>query len=199
MHIALQACEELVAGDEIAVYDGNVCVGATVVSGDLEKPIIIKASMQEPDPDIINGYTEGNAIQLMVWKHQSGEVLQAAYEYLEGAHQFAPLETLAGKLKAFGNEDNDPNTGAAHFKVLPNPFVHKTKLTLFLKEEAMMTMRIQNIEGNVMKTSSELLLSAGQHNLDLDTQELNSGIYFLTIQIVGENETIDHIQKLIKL
>ncbi len=199
MHIALYPCDELQAGDEIAVYDGNICVGATVISDDTEKPIIIKASRQEPDLKSINGYTEGNTIQLMVWKHQSGEVLQAGYEYLEGSQRFAPLETLTGKLKAYENEDNDPNTGTVNFKVMPNPFAQKTNVTVFLKEEARVGMYIQNVKGEIMKTTGEIVLGTGQHNLDLDMQELNSGIYFLTIQIVGESETTQHIQKLIKL
>ncbi len=71
--------EDLEAGDEIAVFDGEVCAGAVRLDGTLPSTapyLQIAASKAEPGETPPNGYTEGNAISVKIWDASN----QAEYE-----------------------------------------------------------------------------------------------------------------------
>jgi|GEM_PF-1685787 len=199
MHIVLSPCEELQSGDEIAVFDGSVCVGAAVVNGDRETPIIITTSQHDPASEMPNGFTAGDEISLMVWNSGTGEISKVEYEYLEGSQTFAPLETMFGELKSGIFDNENPNTADLQLQVIPNPFAQKTSALFFLRESGTVKMHIQNMNGITMDEIPAREMEKGQQNIALDLQKLGSGIYFLLIEIETENSSNSYIQKLIKM
>jgi hypothetical protein len=60
------ACE-LVAGDEIGVFDGALCVGASVVSGSW--PLPITAWHNDPQTPAKDGYDCANPMSFRIWRH----------------------------------------------------------------------------------------------------------------------------------
>jgi hypothetical protein len=58
--------EGLVAGDEIGIFDGNLCVGAHVVDG-TEDIYFVAAGADDPDQGI-NGFTTNNPIFIRIFK-----------------------------------------------------------------------------------------------------------------------------------
>ncbi len=77
--------------DEIAIYDGDQCVGSGVLdqcidSLDNNTYINIICSMDDPDQAGINGYTPGNDIKYRIWDENS----QLEYTYVYTIFQYAP-------------------------------------------------------------------------------------------------------------
>ena len=77
--------------DEIAIYDGDQCVGSGVLdqcidSLDNNTYINIICSMDDPDQAGINGYTPGNDIKYRIWDENS----QLEYTYVYPIFPYAP-------------------------------------------------------------------------------------------------------------
>lgn len=75
----------LVNGDEIAVFDGDLCVGAVVLDG--AWPISITAWQGDPSQGL-DGFTNGNTIQFRLWVAGEGLDLEAAPTYATGDGTF---------------------------------------------------------------------------------------------------------------
>jgi hypothetical protein len=88
-------------GDEIGVFDGDVCVGSTSFQGD--NMIGISVSMADPTANEIDGFKLGNPIYFRIWKQKTD------FEYINvQAHfnfsfdtVFRALGTAIVELKAF--------------------------------------------------------------------------------------------------
>lgn len=82
---------ELNPGDEIAVFDGNVCVGSQIV----EAPITplascnIVLSRDDPSTAVKDGYTEGNLITYKIWKKNLNLEVSEITHYFPFAPMFA--------------------------------------------------------------------------------------------------------------
>jgi hypothetical protein len=55
----------LQTGDEIAIFDGNICVGDKVLTGPLTSTVSVKAAKK--DAGLSNGYTIGHPISVKIW------------------------------------------------------------------------------------------------------------------------------------
>ena len=82
---------EITPGDEIAVFNGELCVGVGVISNDKKQPISITASMDDPLTDDIDRFTEGNKLSI---KYLSSTNCLPVDLYIEGVLEtqyFSPL------------------------------------------------------------------------------------------------------------
>ncbi len=63
----------LIAGDEIGVFDGTVCVGAYKLTTPINpvSPPFITVSKDDPATTPIDGYSEGNTIVYKLWKNST--------------------------------------------------------------------------------------------------------------------------------
>ncbi len=195
MHIALAPNEVLEVGDEVGIFDGDVCVGAAVINANNET-VIITCSQHDPASEIIDGFSAGNPISIKVWKKQSGDVFDVEFTLLEGAVVFAPLETMIGEIESLitGISTFD---GRLSYSIHPNPFAQKTTLMFSLKESQDLGISIRNLNGSTVLEIPGQTFTKGEHAIEIDLQDLEKGIYFMTIQSnSGANSTM---QKLIKM
>ncbi len=83
--------EDMVYPDEIAAYDGDICVGAEVVSGDWPLPVITWQSGQGQP-----GFTTGNPITIRVWseENQFEAVANVTYAQGNGTFGFGPMSRI---------------------------------------------------------------------------------------------------------
>ncbi|MBN2416785.1 hypothetical protein JXO52_13135 [bacterium] len=96
----------LTEGDEVAVYDGDLCVGATKVTPNnlghllpLAISSILKVSL--PNGTFLPGATNGNPILYRVWDKETNSEFQAwASEYSSGDGTFGQSYTVAYSLTA---------------------------------------------------------------------------------------------------
>ena len=68
----------LVAGDEIGIFDDSLCVGTVVLTGDLGilldlKKIAASAGVDDPDTEKIDGFKNGHAISYKFWDASEDE------------------------------------------------------------------------------------------------------------------------------
>ena len=90
-------------GDEIGIFDGNVCVGMGVLTQVLNGTVILSmvASKDDAIPPAKNGYTPGNTISYKVWDTSSGtEVSNAQASYVSGVGIYAVGATSTFNLSA---------------------------------------------------------------------------------------------------
>jgi len=76
-------------GDEIGIFDGDVCVGALTVTHNItkENPLAIKTSQDDDYNDNnVNGFVEGNAITFKFWDQSENIEISVSpdYQTLEG-------------------------------------------------------------------------------------------------------------------
>ncbi|MBK9096604.1 MAG: T9SS type A sorting domain-containing protein [bacterium] len=110
----------LIAGDEIAVFDGERCVGAVLLTEPIPVGgnIIIKASTDDPGTPIIDGFINGNPISYKFWLSSiSQEVSEYTANYISGSGVFVslgsatvefanvvPVEFISFKANVSGNK-----------------------------------------------------------------------------------------------
>lgn len=70
----------------------------------------------------------------------------------------------------------------------PNPFNPSTTISYALPKEEMVTIRVYDILGQVVKTLVNQSQSAGTHTVSFKANELTSGIYFYSIQAGNFNQ-----------
>ncbi len=82
-HLNIQNClidiDSLEAGDEIGVFDGNLCVGIYKMESLVRDMIPILCSKNTLTTGTPNGYTAGHAVRIKLWRHR----LQREYNQLE--------------------------------------------------------------------------------------------------------------------
>ena len=71
----------LQVGDEIAAFDGEICVGAVKLTENDFNNNAVSIPASASDPNGVNGFTEGNPIELKVWKNETNEEDKLITEY----------------------------------------------------------------------------------------------------------------------
>jgi len=97
----------LEAGDEIGIYDGDVCVGALLIEGEFTQtnPLAIVAATDDPTTTEIDGFTAGHSIEYRMWdSSESLESVATIVTYSYGAGQFASQGTVVAAISAAGNQ-----------------------------------------------------------------------------------------------
>ena len=120
MTVALSVDPEIEDGDEIGIFDGETCVGASK-SGSLIY-VTIPVSMDDPETEAIDGFVQGNPITARIWHHNTNVAESADLNFLEGSSTFQPLETYIGSIKTILTSINEAETSdGVTFEINPNP------------------------------------------------------------------------------
>ena len=91
----------LQAGDEIAVFDGDICVGLSILSDSIPSGgfLSLIASMNDPTTSETDGFITNDTITFIVWKSQTQEVIEIVDAlYLQGNGKFSPQSTAVVEL-----------------------------------------------------------------------------------------------------
>lgn len=119
----------LTPGDEIGLFDGNLCVGAlTLLPRHLENRLAsIPASAADRDDN--PGFTEGNPILIRLWKASTGEVIPLEPEIIKGGSSFRKNESLFASLEKYA-ATGTPLPGTIGLRIYPNPTSGKLTIAL---------------------------------------------------------------------
>jgi len=71
-------------GDEIAAFDGTICVGAVKISENNIENNVVSISASVSDNDVQNGFIEGDPIELKVWHVNKSAEFQTKSEVIKG-------------------------------------------------------------------------------------------------------------------
>jgi PKD repeat protein len=78
--------------------------------------------------------------------------------------------------------------------IAPNPFENSTNVKFYLVQDADVQITLLDLLGREVKTLNAATLNAGDHNIELNTNnEINTGIYLLKVRVNG----IEKVEKVI--
>ncbi|MFN3695450.1 MAG: hypothetical protein ACK4UV_10615, partial [Ignavibacterium sp.] len=86
----------ITAGDEIGIFDGNVCVGVNqIANNNLAQGLIqIIASADDPTTNTQDGFITGNLILLKLWDNETNQIIDINnLTLVSGSSLFEPLGT----------------------------------------------------------------------------------------------------------
>ena len=193
--------EELEAGDEIAVYDGSLCVGTarlhfTVGGG--TNALGIVSSEDDPATTPIDGFSNGDQISFKVWDYSEGSEFPVTdVEFVTTGGQPVPAPPFAGNSMAIarlgmitGIEAPASGALATSFTLeqnYPNPFNPTTTIRFSLPGSGFTTLTIFNSLGQTVRTLVRKNLPAGEYDVVWDSRNRNgepvsSGVYLYRLQ-----------------
>jgi len=179
----------LKAGDEVAVYDGNLCVGAVIVDG--EWPLEMNA--WEAD-SVSQGFITGNNITVRIWDNQTNLEYESDITFEIGNGSFG--DGVFSRINIDGtNIVSVPNNGISlptKFSLsqnYPNPFNPSTKIKYSIPHSSKVVIKLFDILGNEIETLVNEEKPAGEYRFQLNAASLSSGVYFYRIQAGSFVET----------
>ena len=194
----IEACvngEHLNVGDEIAIYDGDQCIGISVLSNRLSVAGPIEIIASKDDGKGI-GFNDGDQISFRVWRSNTGEEL---FIDVSGVQHFDPNRaqlTAASVFEGLGTAvvainlsttsvaDNLEMPQSYHlYQNHPNPFNPTTKISYDLPEATDVKLEIFDLQGNMVRRFVEGHQGAGHHTIEWNGRNSQgirvvSGIYF---------------------
>jgi hypothetical protein len=198
MHIVIQPDEQLKEGDEIGVFDGNICVGAATYDGDASKPIIIITSMDDPYNEAIDGFVKDASIEIIIWNNVSGGMTYVDHNAVSGSSVFEPLSTLVAELLWTYTGANQISSNELYMKASPNPFDEKIQINFTLPDNGLVKIECFDILGIKVKSTFEQYMLQGNHNISFLMHDLEKGVYLLWITFIQKSEKSQKIIKIIK-
>jgi PKD repeat protein len=175
-------------GDEIAVYDGNNCVGASVYNG-TNSFVCLNASVDDPNTSITDGFIPGHTYKLVVYNNKVKREIDISELILYNGTKpvFEELATAVIGIKS-GNEITTVNNNGDNLgECVPNPFSEETNITYKLKSTEDVKIEIYNMLGEKIKTIVEANMPSGIHTVKWNRtnssgQKVPSGIYLYRME-----------------
>jgi len=199
MHIAVYTSDELMPGDEIGVFDGDVCVGAAIYNGNSQNPIIIKTAMDDPTTEVVDGFTTGNPIGVFTAKNPYGEISQIVYQSIEGSINFEGLSTMICSVDEILTGISAEETSLSAFEIIPNPFTNQTHIHFSFSEPTLVTIDIMNMKGEIVSTSIPERYESGKNIKTLDFTRMSKGVYMMHISCKTDSQQYTLNRRLIRL
>lgn len=175
----LQLDLDIAEGDEIGVFDGELCVGVGVVSEDKEHPICIVASMDDPVTDEIDGFIEGNNLEFRYMSSKLSEPIVVYGIEIYGYSSYTPLETYVCNL--YSSPDGQLNSKEELFNVniYPNPTKAILNIEIVNYLEGHLQIELVNLLGKTIDIVFQENITRGKTTIRYDISDVTSGIYYL--------------------
>ncbi|RJP82626.1 MAG: T9SS C-terminal target domain-containing protein [Candidatus Zixiibacteriota bacterium] len=186
----------LEVGDELAVFDGDLCVGATVYCDSF--PMVIAAWEDDiATPEVVDGYQDGNDMTFK-WFDASANAeitfvpppgIQSAVPEADPyrpAHAGFGAGFLARRSLTDGLAQVQPLP--QEFRLLqnyPNPFNAETVIPLELPQRSRVKIELFNLRGQSLGVIHEGIENAGWPKIRYDASALSSGVYFYRVTAEG--------------
>lgn len=183
-------------GDEIAVFDGNLCVGAVPFEG--EYPVYLTAWMDDiSTPNVVDGYYPGNEMTFVWYNVSENQEIkfnpppqtQAAEPE---ANPYIPLHSGFGQgFYALRNLDYGMESVTQlpkEYKLgqnYPNPFNSSTVIPFELPQRSKVRLDFYDICGRQVWTLDAGTYDAGWKQVHVKPAHLSSGVYFYRITAEG--------------
>nr|WP_319509289.1 right-handed parallel beta-helix repeat-containing protein [uncultured Draconibacterium sp.] len=176
----------LKVGDEIAAFDGDVCVGAIRLTERHLRNKVVSISASLSDDDLANGFTEGHEVTLVTWNAETNSE-QEFHPIIDGQQV-----VYQGLVSTFVQLKNDDINNNAEFEMLidvyPNPATDFVTINFSVLPEQETRIILTDLTGK------QLVNKVVETTLErLDIQPYSAGIYIVRV----ENSRNYKISKLI--
>ncbi len=171
-------------GDEVAVFDGNKIVGASIVASEnvLENSVPVFSTLTNG-----NGYEPGNPISIVIWDSQDQIEVSATYTFDYGyakAYTKTSFPSNDGEFSVVNILKNstgiDDNT-LSEISVYPNPATDHITVNITNSNSGISTFQIHNLLGEVVYSVSKEFTETTSININY----LEPGLYFIKIENNG--------------
>jgi hypothetical protein len=183
----------LEAGDEIAIYDGDLCVGADIVDG--EWPLEMNAWAADSTG---LGFAAGNTIRARVWSKQTDVEYETDITFEVGSGTFG--DGLYSRVSLTGtvvvSVEEEESTVPMEFAIsepYPNPFNPTTTIHVSVPVESHVQVTVYNLLGQRVTVLAEGYFEAGMHRVRFDADGLSSGVYLIHASVKGEISRISRV------
>lgn len=180
-----QGNDGLKPGDEIGIFDGDLCVGAAVYDG--AEVFGMSASMADPSSDIpLPGFTEGHKYTLRFWNHEKMQ----EYSNLSWAATTGSSLTFASFGTAFitftGTETTEVSTSEAIQAIMayPNPFRETVNLRMQLATTTDVSLAFYDATGRLVDRMDLKAMPAGEHIISWKPEETDNSNPSTTVYLV---------------
>tara|TARA_E500000178_G_C16678501_1_gene598296 strand:- start:51 stop:617 length:567 start_codon:yes stop_codon:yes gene_type:complete len=171
------------AGDEIAAYANGEVVGATKVVDPNGVTVIAAWGGYDQYGIELPGYTDGDAIELRVWKHTTGEELYVTAD-LEGSY-YGETPLTSGSATV-----HDMSAVPMDFVLnqnYPNPFNPSTQIEYSLPESGQVTLSIYDVSGRLVQTLVDGVVGSGYHTVTWNGKDsaghtVSAGLYIYSLK-----------------
>lgn len=174
----------LAIGDELGVFDGNLCVGAIRFEGSF--PLALVAWRDDPQTPSQDGYFAGDTMQFRLWDSDLSMERDLVPSYLAGDGTFEngaySILVLVGDTSPVYGED-DSIEQREILLASPSPFNARTSLFFRLLEGDFVSLKIYDVAGRfVAHLVDSEWMNPGLHQipwngLDDEGLSLPSGVY----------------------
>nr|NQU88920.1 PKD domain-containing protein [Bacteroidota bacterium] len=200
MHLMLMPDADMATGDEVAVFDGEICVGVTVYDGNSENPISMTASLDDPQTTIVDGYTAGNEFSIKIWQHENQvQIDDAKVDYISGTWQFQPLETFVGIIHPLLTSIEALTAQSLQVNLYPNPVKNRANISFTLPDDGLVSVEICDLAGKTLMEPMEKSCPSGNSNITLQSQNIEPGCYFLKFRLISKGSEVVKYVKFIKI
>ena len=190
MNINLVGLREagLSVGDELAAFDGNICVGTLKITEQQvaqgSASLIASYSTDEKNK---NGFADGDKIKIYTWNQLSGNEAEMQAEIVSGQMTYERNSTVLAKLKSAGTGSNKLSD-LVKIDIFPNPSVGKVTVRFSELPEPGSSIDILDLSGRKITSRT---VAGFNEMFDLTGQP--AGIYLVKASL-GSDELL---QKLI--
>jgi len=174
-------------GDELAVFDGELCVGATTLMPHHLARQAVSIAVSAADGLGMPGFSEGNVFTLKLWSSAQNREYVLEPEVITGTTTFLKHESTLLSLENYAvtGLEGELYTGTTEIKCYPNPFSEEITFEINLAENTEVQVEVYNQMGQRVKIlSSRKHLTAGTHRIKWDgknsgNQKVAPGIYYV--------------------
>ncbi len=148
---------DLQPGDEIGVFDGDICVGMGIITAVLDGTTIylsIRVSQDDPDTQVTDGYISGHSINYRIWDTSEGAGYSSCEAiYKSGQGIFAPGSSSSFNLSATSSITQSIKLASgwniASFAILPSNMLLKNILDPLIVAGTLV--KVQDKKGNAIE------------------------------------------------
>ncbi len=142
--------------------------------GDISKDLLITSNMEDRFSNIIFADKAVNPMVYMVYDEINGKY----YLKVGRLNNYLSTEELNASNRLLTLNQN-----------YPNPAVSNTTISYSLSEKTHVTLQVYNCVGELVNTLVNDVVTPGIHNVQLNVQSLNPGMYFYSLKSVNDVKT----------
>ncbi len=171
-------------GDEIAAFDGDICVGAVKLNDINLKNNAVSIRTSVAEEDTKNGFIAGDSIKLRIWNAFNKEEVNYLKHIFDGKFIYQKHESVFVRIEEEKMYELNNPTTSLKFNMYPNPASKKVTLKFSYLPDPGISILLSDLTGKFwIKHEVNSLFE------NLDVQTLPSGVYFVKIES-GENYSI---------
>lgn len=169
--------------DMVYAFVGNECRGMASPDASFDGRLLMS---------IAANIEEGEEVRFKVWLSDREEMVEimetVVFEALSGVGLFDdPLLLTTGEALDSGDLHAD---SWAIGEAYPNPFTEVTHIPYVLDGPAEVALQVYTLTGQVVYDTRVNHLDGGRHEIRFNRQNLNAGVYFYTVEINGDRESL---------